>query len=341
MALMEEIEIGSGFNSNCFRDMFPAVEPRIIHGEMKYYSSNGFPNPNGYFQQTFSQGGYLSPRKSSSCRSNSHLLHKHVGGCGHEDSKLIGKKTCAARPINLQSVMQFFDSILGISSAAIDLVNILRFVRKIGDHETVIVPGITAGTSHDFGLDDDAAPVRPFPCCIAGLAKEGLGLPGLSRFHSDLPHQAAGSLFQSGISGHSNEVLDTLQFEIVEDLGCCEPPIEPDPKASSGKCIPQPGQKTHQDSESPARCRCVAWPQDNGEEILFNFVIELQRSDHRQIAIRIVVTVEERELLCPVRGIVRRIQVDRNQAGLAFQSLGVMFDDDIGQLATQTQEVFA
>ncbi len=163
MALMEAIEIGSGFSGNGFRDMFPAFEPRAIHGEMKDYSSNGFPNPNGYFQKAFSQSGYLSPRKSSSCRSGSHLLHKRVGGCGHEDSKLIGKKTCAARPIELQSMMQFFNPILGISSAAIDPLSILRFVRKIGDHETVIVPGITAGISHDLGLDDDAAPVRPFP----------------------------------------------------------------------------------------------------------------------------------------------------------------------------------
>ena len=104
---------------------------------------------------------------------------------------------------------------------------------------------------------------------------------------------------------------------------------------------PQPGQKAHQDSESPERCRCFAGPQGNGEEILFSFIIELQRSDHRQIAIRIVMTVEERELLCPVRGIVRRIQVDRIQAGLAFQSPGVMSDDDIGQFATRLQAVFA
>lgn len=43
--------------------------------------------------------------------------------------------------------------------------------------------------------------------------------------------------------------------------------------------------------------------------------------------------VEEGELLSPVHGVVRGIQVDRNQASFAVQPLGLMLNDNICQLA--------
>ena len=129
---------------------------------MKNNSPNRFLNPDCHFQQAFSQSGYLSCRKNGSCRSSAHILHKYVRGSRHENPKLIGKKTRAACPVNFQAVVQLFDSILGISSAAINSVDILWFVRKIGDYETIVVPGIPTGTSHNLSFDDDAAAVRPF-----------------------------------------------------------------------------------------------------------------------------------------------------------------------------------
>jgi hypothetical protein len=53
------------------------------------------------------------------------------------------------------------------------------------------------------------------------------------------------------------------------------------------------------------------------------------------------VPVEEAELLLPVRRVVRGIEVDRNQSGLAAESPGMMTDDDLGQFGSQTKEVFA
>jgi hypothetical protein len=46
-------------------------------------------------------------------------------------------------------------------------------------------------------------------------------------------------------------------------------------------------------------------------------------------------------LLSPMRGVVRGIQVDHNQAAFAFQLLGAMFNDDIRQFATRLEKVFA
>ena len=121
---------------------------------------------------------------------------------------MISQKTRAAGSVDLQAVVQFPDPILGITSAAVDLVNILRFVREIRDHKAVIVPGVATGTSHDLGFDDDTASMWPFPRCIACFAEEGFGLAGLAQFHSDFSHQAASSLYQSGVSGHPHQVLN-------------------------------------------------------------------------------------------------------------------------------------
>jgi Na+-driven multidrug efflux pump len=82
----------------------------------------------------------------------------------------------------------------------------------------------------------------------------------LSRFHSDFSHQASGSLFQSGISCYSYQVLNALQFKVIEEGGRGESAIEPDAKAGVGKCVLQPGKCSHQDSNRAARCRCISGP---------------------------------------------------------------------------------
>jgi len=247
--------------SDCMGEAPPASEPRIVDGKMENNSANRFLDPNCHFQESLSQGRDLGFCTICSGRSSAHLLHEHVGRCSHEDSKLIGQKARAACPIYLQTVMQFLDPILGISSAPVDLVNILRFVRKIGDYETVVVSGIAPRAPHHLSFDDDSAAVRPFACRIAGLAKEGFGFACLTRFHAHFSHQAAGSLFQSGVAGHAHQVLHALQFEIIEERGLCEATIEPDTKAGLRKCVSQPGQNPHQDSEGPpemqARCRAA------------------------------------------------------------------------------------
>jgi len=53
------------------------------------------------------------------------------------------------------------------------------------------------------------------------------------------------------------------------------------------------------------------------------------------------VRVEEGQLLSPMRRIVGGIQVDCNEAGFASQSLAMMFDDNISQLTSHLEEVFA
>jgi hypothetical protein len=324
-----------------FCDAFPAVEPKIVDGEMKNNSPNGFLNPDCHFQQALSQSGYLSCRRNDSCPLSAHLLRENVGSGGHEDSKLIGKKTHAACSVNLQAVVQFYDTILGISLAAVDLADIIRFVRKIRGYGMVVVPGMPTGTSKDFGLDDDAATLLPFPRCIGRFARDCFGLYCLLRFHSDFSHRAPGSLRQSGVSGHSHQIVDTFQFEIIENRGRGEAPIGQDTKTGLGKCIPQPEDEAQQDSDDPARVRRVTGPQYDSEEMLFGFIVELQSPDHGQVAIRVVVHAKEHELLRGVRGIVRRILGDRNQPNFAFQSFGVMFDSSISQLATHLGEVLA
>ena len=76
----------------------------------------------------------------------------------------------------------------------------------------------------------------------------------------------------------------------------------------------------------------VPWPEDRRHEVLGPLGVEGERAHEGQVAPRIVVAVEEAQLLLPVRGIVRGVEIDRDAADPRRpQPRLVMGDDDIGQ----------
>src|SRR5881628_2023656 len=86
-----------------------------------------------------------------------------------------------------------------------------------------------------------------------------------------------------------------------------------------------------QKTTGPEAGRRVARAQDGGDGILLGLVGERHRGHHRQIAPRVVVAVEEAELLLPMGGIVGGIEVDRDTAGPTPEAPPMVRDDRLGQ----------
>jgi hypothetical protein len=79
----------------------------------------------------------------------------------------------------------------------------------------------------------------------------------------------------------------------------------------------------------------VARAQHVSEQVLVGFVIEGEKACHRQVAPRVVVPVEEGQLLRSMRGTVRRVQIDRHMFDATRpESLPVPFDDTLGERYT-------
>jgi hypothetical protein len=79
----------------------------------------------------------------------------------------------------------------------------------------------------------------------------------------------------------------------------------------------------------------IARTQHRGAEILLGLAVEGQKGQQRQIAPGVVVPVEKRELLRPMRGIVSRIEIDRDAARTAMQPSLVPVDDADRQIAAR------
>jgi hypothetical protein len=91
---------------------------------------------------------------------------------------------------------------------------------------------------------------------------------------------------------------------------------------------------------APPLAMGIARAKDRREEVLFVFAVELHRADHGQITEAVVMRVEEGELSGAMGWIVSGIQIDRDAAGPLFQSAGMMFDDDIGQIFGHRKQIF-
>jgi len=85
--------------------------------------------------------------------------------------------------------------------------------------------------------------------------------------------------------------------------------------------------------------RRIAGAQHDGDGILLGLGVEGHRGHHRQIAPRVVVAVEEGELLLPVGGIVGGIQVDRDAPGSALEPPAMVLDDRLGQHVPHRQQL--
>jgi len=99
--------------------------------------------------------------------------------------------------------------------------------------------------------------------------------------------------------------------------------IEANADAHAGKIVADHHQQAAQDPHRAHRCGHVAGTQHSRTQILFGFVVEADEAHHRQVAPRVVVRVEERQLLRAVRWVVGRVEIDGDAARVPAQPLGM------------------
>ena len=74
--------------------------------------------------------------------------------------------------------------------------------------------------------------------------------------------------------------------------------------------------------------RRITWTQHRGKQVGFRLVIERQESGYRQVAPRVVVSVEQRKLLASVGRVVGRVQIDRDPAHPPAQPSAMTLDEE-------------
>src|SRR5207249_2865428 len=108
-----------------------------------------------------------------------------------------------------------------------------------------------------------------------------------------------------------------------------------------GKSISQQIEDPSEDSDGTQGCGSISWSEDDREQVLLALVVELQRADDRQVAPRVVMAVEEAQLLVPMSGIVGGVEVNGDSARFALEPLGVMADHRVAQLERHSVEALA
>src|SRR5271166_2809072 len=156
---------------------------------------------------------------------------------------------------------------------------------------------------------------------------------------ADLAHCPFGLALQHRIFGHRHHVLDAgLGIQKVEQFGMRKAAIETNANARCGKKV---ANQLHQSAQNPHRTGCrrhVAGAQHGGAQIRFRLVIKADETHYRQVAPAVVMSVEKRQLLRPLGGIVGRIQIEGDAAHTTAQPLGMALDHAGRQRLTQTIE---
>ena len=134
---------------------------------------------------------------------------------------------------------------------------------------------------------------------------------------------------QDDVLAHGHDILEPFVVEKREDLGAGEAAIEPHAQPRLRKRRAQERDEPVQHAERAARRRRIARAQDRRAEILLGLVIEGHERQQRQVAPRVVVPIEERELLRAMRRVIGGIEVDRDAPRAAVQPALMPVDDPV------------
>jgi len=118
----------------------------------------------------------------------------------------------------------------------------------------------------------------------------------------------------------------------AEDGRTGEAPIQPDAEPGLGEGMAELPKQPPQNADHPPGGVGIARPQDGGHKMLRPLAVEGEHSHERQVAPTGVMAVEEGELLLPVRGILRGVEVDGDSPDpLSGQPDLVGGDDHVGE----------
>jgi hypothetical protein len=296
--------------------------------------------PGPKFEEALAQGAHLRRSKIGAGSTQTQLLHQDVRSRREQYAKLIRQEACATGSIDLEAMMQFLDPVSHVPPAPVDSIDALRLERQVGYDIPVVIAGRTIRETDNFGFDDQATGLQPGFRLIPEIRKERFRLAGSGRQDSGCAHERFDPGFQSGISGKSHQILDPFLFQEVEDGRGCKSTVEAHSNPRFGEGSSQSEERPHQDSDCATGAWCIAGAEDDREQVLFPFVIELKSPDHRQETETVVVSVEKAELLGTMGGIIGWIHVNRDTTDFASQATGVAFDHDIGQFFDHAEQFF-
>src|ERR1700677_2045241 len=207
--------------------------------------------------------------------------------------------------------MQFLYAVLDVAALAIDmLVNPLRTPFHVGDEETRVVFGFFVGGADNFGFDDDAAAPWPLAGLVVGFSVNMFGLSTAQRQLARSPHSWFGDPLQQRILGHRDDIFELgLGVQKLEYGRIREPAIQAHANLHSWNMSTNHLHQALQNRHPPLSGGYVGRAVVCDAEILFGFVVEADKTHYWQVAPRVIVMVEERQLLRAVRGIVGRGQV--------------------------------
>lgn len=217
-------------------DDLPVVAVDAGSGQMQHDASDRGLDPGAELHQMFAQAADLGRSEGGARGLQAQLLVEHIGRGGQQSAQLVGKEAGAAGAVNLQAVVQFFDSILDVGAGAVDhFIQMPRRLLEVRDHEARVVFRLAPGMSHDFGLDNHAPALTPSPGRITAFLVEMLRLARFARQATSGAHQACGATLKYLVFAHRDDVLESLALEEGEDLRRGKAAVEAHPQSGSGE----------------------------------------------------------------------------------------------------------
>src|ERR1035437_1556829 len=134
----------------------------------------------GQLQEPFAHGRDLRPGVAGRCQVKAHLLHQHIRRRRQHYPERVGPEVGTTGPSDLHAVVQFFNPVFNVAPRTVDLlVNPLRTLLQVRDHEPWVVFGLLVGRSHHLGLIDD--PSFPQPSLAGSVPAFAIDMLGLAR----------------------------------------------------------------------------------------------------------------------------------------------------------------
>ena len=120
------------------------VPPRVAVGgrarQVEDDAAHGDDDVDTQFEQSLAQPRHLGAGTRGARGAHAEFLHQDVRGSREEHAQLIGPEATAARPADLEPVVQFLDPIVDVAAGTVDaLVHEARRLAQIGDDEARVV----------------------------------------------------------------------------------------------------------------------------------------------------------------------------------------------------------
>src|SRR6266403_310043 len=309
--------------------------------QMQHNTAHRALDPDTEFEQPLAQRAHLGACTLTTASTQAKLLHQYIGGGGEQHSQLVGEEVRATGAVDLQSMMQLFEAILDFSPHAVDaLVQMSGGAIEIGHNVACVVFGLPTFLTYNLRLDEYAAlSALPAAGGIARLSKHIGRLPASFGEPPRAAHPPPGSALQYLVFSQPDDVVDFRLFQEIQQLRPAESTVEAHQNARLGEHGPQPLDHPIQNSDRTLLGRRVASSQHITKQILVRLLVEGDKSGHWKIAPRVVMTVEESQLLRPVSRVICWIKIHSDSLYPATEPLAVSFDNALGQCFTHPIQI--